>query len=81
MIWAGINILVSCGGVVVNPGDAILADESGVLVLAADEVNAAVSRALDIQNKGKVREASVKTGLKLGDVSGATQENFRPRGS
>lgn len=73
-LGGGINIPVSCGGVVVNPGDAILADESGVLVLPRDEVNAVASRALDIQDKGKVREASVKTGLKLGDVSGATNK-------
>ncbi|MFK4822773.1 RraA family protein [Ochrobactrum quorumnocens] len=73
-LGGGINIPVSCGGVVVNPGDAILADESGVLVLPRDEVNAVASRALDMQDKGKVREASVKTGLKLGDVSGATKK-------
>ncbi|ERM00409.1 4-hydroxy-4-methyl-2-oxoglutarate aldolase [Brucella intermedia 229E] len=73
-LGGGINIPVSCGGVVVNPGDAILADESGVLVLPRDEVNAVASRALDIQDKGKAREASVKTGLKLGDVSGATRK-------
>ena len=77
----GINIPVSCGGVVVNPGDAILADESGVLVLPRDEVNAVASRALEIQDKGKVREASVKTGLKLGDVSGATKKILAHAGS
>lgn len=80
-LGGGINIPVSCGGVVVNPGDVILADESGVLVLPRDEVNAVASRALDIQDKGKVREASVKTGLKLGDVSGATKKILAHAGS
>lgn len=80
-LGGGINIPVSCAGVVVNPGDAILADESGVLVLPRDEVNAVASRALDIQDKGKVREASVKTGLKLGDVSGATKKILAHAGS
>lgn len=80
-LGGGINIPVSCGGVVVNPGDAILADESGVLVLPRDEVNAVASRALEIQDKGKVREASVKTGLKLGDVSGATKKILAHEGS
>jgi len=80
-LGGGINIPVSCGGVVVNPGDAILADESGVLVLPRDEVNAVASRALEIQDKGKVREASVKTGLKLGDVSGATKKILAHAGS
>ncbi len=80
-LGGGINIPVSCGGVVVNPGDAILADESGVLVLPRDEVKAVSSRALEIQDKGKVREASVKTGLKLGDVSGATKKILAHAGS
>jgi len=44
-------------------------------------VNAVASRALDIQDKGKVREASVKTGLKLGDVSGATKKILAHAGS
>jgi 4-hydroxy-4-methyl-2-oxoglutarate aldolase len=30
----GINVPVVCGGVTVNPGDAVMADENGVLVLA-----------------------------------------------
>ncbi len=73
-LGGGLNIPVSCGGVVVNPGDAILADESGVLVLPRNEVRSVATKALDIQEKGKVREASVKTGLKLGDVSGASKK-------
>lgn len=71
-LGGGINIPVSCGGVVVNPGDAILADDSGVLVLPRDEVNAVATRALDIQERSKRGEASLKTGLKLGEASGAS---------
>lgn len=73
-LGGGMNIPISCGGVVVNPGDAILADESGVLVLPRSEVRSVAIKALDIQEKGKLREASVKTGLKLGDVSGASKK-------
>ncbi|MBX8812962.1 RraA family protein [Pseudochrobactrum algeriensis] len=73
-LGGGINIPVSCGGVVVNPGDAILADESGVLVLPRGEVNEVATKALAIQERGKEREASVKTGLKLGEVSGASDK-------
>lgn len=73
-LGGGLNIPISCGGVVVNPGDAILADESGVLVLPRNEVRSVATKALDIQERGKVREASVKDGLKLGDVSGASKK-------
>lgn len=32
-IGGGINVPITCGGVTINPGDAILADSNGVLVL------------------------------------------------
>lgn len=73
-LGGGINIPVSCGGVVVNPGDAILADDSGVLVLPRDEVNDVATRALNIQERSKLGEASLKTGVKLGEASGASDK-------
>jgi len=39
-LGGGLNIPVSCGGVPVLPGDVVLADESGVLVLRRDEAEA-----------------------------------------
>ena len=32
---------INCGGVTVHPGDAVLADESGVLFMPANEAEAA----------------------------------------
>src|SRR6185437_14166863 len=40
---------VSCGGVSVEPGDAILADENGVLVMEPHEIEAAAARAVGMQ--------------------------------
>lgn len=72
-LGGGLNIPISCGGAVVMPGDAILADESGVLVLPRAEVRAVAERALAIQERGKLREAQVRRGEgKLGDLSGAS---------
>lgn len=72
-LGGGLNIPVSCGGAVVMPGDAILADESGVLVIPRDEVRAVSEEALRRQEGGKKREASVRDKVqKLGDMSGAT---------
>jgi regulator of RNase E activity RraA len=73
-----LNVPVSCGGAVVQPGDAILADDSGVLVLPPDEVNAVVAEALARQVRGAERERAVGGGAKLGDLSGAS-ENVRAR--
>jgi regulator of RNase E activity RraA len=67
-----LNLPVSCGGVTVRPGDAILADESGVLVLAPEDVEAIADEALGRQARGLERQAQVRAGSKLGDLSGAT---------
>lgn len=72
-LGGGFNIPVSCGGAVVMPGDAILADESGVLVIPRDEVRSVAEEALRRQDTGKKREASVRDKVqKLGEMTGAT---------
>lgn len=72
-LGGGFNVPVSCGGAVVMPGDAILADESGVLVIPRDEVRSVSEEALRRQETGKKREASVRDKIhKLGDMTGAT---------
>ena len=67
-----LNFPVSCGGAIVHPGDAILADESGVLVLGPAEAEAIADAALARQARGLENQARVKAGKKLGDLSGAT---------
>lgn len=71
-LGGGLNIPVSCGGVAVLPGDVIVADESGVLVLRRDEAEAIAREALRRQSKGAEREAAVRSGAKLGELTGAT---------
>ena len=39
-----INQPLSCGGVIVNPGDIIMADEDGVVVVPQDELAAVIAR-------------------------------------
>ena len=68
-----LNAAISCGGVTVNAGDAILADESGVLVLPPGEAQAIAEAALIRQERGEKNQARVKAGEKLGDISGATR--------
>lgn len=72
-LGGAMNVPVSCGGAVVMPGDAILADESGVLVLPRDEVREVAEKAIAIQTAGKEREARVRRGeIRLGELSGAS---------
>ncbi|MDA0675703.1 MAG: RraA family protein [Proteobacteria bacterium] len=67
------NVPVSCGGVAVSPGDAVLADESGVLVLPPARVMAVAERALALQEREPKTLERLRNGEKLGDISGASQ--------
>jgi 4-hydroxy-4-methyl-2-oxoglutarate aldolase len=61
---------ITCGGVPVMPGDAILADENGVLVLKPDQIEAAANRAIAMQDDEKIRLREVAKGVKLPDMNG-----------
>ncbi|WKU19710.1 RraA family protein [Advenella alkanexedens] len=68
-----LNYPVSCGGAVVNPGDIVICDENGVLVLPPEEVEEVVAWAIEKQVRGNVNLQKMRQGEKLGDLSGATQ--------
>ena len=63
---------VSCGGVTVCPGDAILADENGVLVLKPERIETAANEAIRMQTEEKTLFARLEKGEKMPDISGAT---------
>jgi 4-hydroxy-4-methyl-2-oxoglutarate aldolase len=71
-IDGAMNVPVSVGGVVVNPGDAVLADEQGVLVMAPATAREAATRALEMQNREKTTHQRLRAGEKLPDITGAT---------
>jgi regulator of RNase E activity RraA len=64
---------VSCGGVAVRPGDVIIADECGVVVLDPAEAEAAADRAIAMQDAEVKTRARLDAGEKLPDISGATK--------
>lgn len=66
------NIPVSCGGVIVHPGDAVIADESGVVVLPPDIAEAAADRAIAMQAAEQTLIARLRAGERMGDISGAS---------
>lgn len=69
----GINVAVACGGVTVHPGDAVMADENGVLILdpqtAADVLDKAV--ASDEAEPQLIRQ--LHAGRSLPQLSGADE--------
>jgi regulator of RNase E activity RraA len=67
-----LNVPVSIGGTVVCPGDAVLCDESGVLVLPPLEAEAEARAAIARQERGLATQDKVAAGAKLGEISGAS---------
>lgn len=68
-----LNVPVSVGGQTIHPGDAVLCDESGVVVLRPDEARAAAERAIGMQENELVLLERLRKGEKLPDISGATK--------
>ena len=64
---------VSCGGVAVDPGDVIIADECGIVVLDRAEAEAAADRAIGMQDAEAASRKRLDSGEKLPDISGATK--------
>ncbi len=71
-LGGAMNLPVACGGAMVNPGDAILADECGILVLAPGEVDGVIEEALARQAREPETLRRIEAGEKLGAISGAT---------
>lgn len=65
-----INTPIVCGGVSVNPGDAILADESGILVIDLADISNVADQALVRQDKEQDILARVARGEPLFEILG-----------
>ena len=69
-----LNHPISIGGVVVMPGDAVLCDDTGVLVLPPQEAEEEARRAIETQARGLRTQDRVAHGEKLGVLSGASEK-------
>ena len=66
-------IPVSCGGVAVSPGDAILADENGILVINPTDIHEAATRAMKMSSDERLTLARIDAGEKYPDIMGSTK--------
>jgi 4-hydroxy-4-methyl-2-oxoglutarate aldolase len=66
-----LNVPVSIGGVVINPGDALLCDDDGVLALPPDEVKIEAERAVERIRRSAITLSRLASGEKLPDISQA----------
>ena len=71
-VGGSFNVPIACGGAVVRPGDAVIADFSGVLVMPPDEAEADVDWALSKQAAEPATHEALLAGEKLGERSGAS---------
>jgi 4-hydroxy-4-methyl-2-oxoglutarate aldolase len=74
-----INTPVSCGGITVNPGDAVAADENGVVVLNPAEIADLAAKAAAAKAGEPRTRRRLDAGEKLSDIRG-TLEFIRSRG-
>jgi 4-hydroxy-4-methyl-2-oxoglutarate aldolase len=65
-----INLAISCGGVLVNPGDIILGVEDGVVVIPLQEAEAALKKSRERAAKEERIIERVKAGESLFDILG-----------
>ena len=63
---------ITCGSVAVTPGDAILADENGILVLPAGDIEASAKRALKMMSDEKLTLQRLDAGEKYPDIMGTS---------
>ena len=64
-----INTAINCCGAVVNPGDIVLADENGFVVLPSDEAEAVCKRALTIQDSEPAKLQRLRDGVCMASIS------------
>jgi len=67
-----INAPISIGGAVVMPGDAVLCDDDGVVILSPGEAVAVAKRAIEHQERTRKTLASLDEGKSLSELSGAS---------
>jgi regulator of RNase E activity RraA len=69
----GINIPISCGGVAVNPGDVVMADDNGVIIVAPDVARRVIDRARISENRHEATIQYLRDGGSLPERSIANQ--------
>ena len=68
MIEAGTNELINFGGVQVRPGDIILGDSSGVVVVPQEKINEVLQKAEQLWQKEEDMVAEIKSGADILEV-------------
>lgn len=71
-LGGSLNLPISCGNVPVMPGDVVLLDNCGVLVIPLDEADEVLERGAMVQARAGRHAPRILAGEKLGTLSGAS---------
>ncbi|HEX78011.1 MAG TPA: dimethylmenaquinone methyltransferase [Dehalococcoidia bacterium] len=66
--YGRVNVPIQCGGVEVNPGDIILVDLNGVVVVHQEEAEAVLKRATQILETEHVLQDKLRAGATVGEL-------------
>ncbi len=69
-----INTAVQCGGVSVAPGDIVLADDNGILVIPPDQVASLVEQCEPIAQREPMTRQRLLAGESLAELAGANRK-------
>ena len=69
-----INTQVQIGGVPVSPGDLVVADSNGVLILSPEVAAQMVEESERRQKRGQWVEEQLRAGVKISELSGAAEK-------
>jgi 4-hydroxy-4-methyl-2-oxoglutarate aldolase len=68
VVAIGYGCRIKCGGVYVEPGDLIMGDVDGVVVVPSSAIDEAVERAVERTKSERITLKELRAGAKLGDV-------------
>jgi regulator of RNase E activity RraA len=72
-LGGSLNLPIACGNVPVMPGDVVIADASGIVVIPIGEAEEVVEEAMLRQARAGRNKHKIEAGEKLGDLSGASR--------
>lgn len=66
--YGHVNVTVQCGGVSVSPGDILIIDGNGVVVIPKAEAAVILEKARDLLNKEYVLQEKIRAGATIGEL-------------
>jgi 4-hydroxy-4-methyl-2-oxoglutarate aldolase len=70
-----IGVVTTCGGALVWPGDIIVADESGIVIIRPDEVQSVLARAEERCRKEAAMMDELRGGRTIMDLLGLDEKS------